>query len=986
MPILRRAPFALRPFTRYASSGSRNAKVTIGIRQEDPARIWERRAPLTPDIVAELVERDGVRVLVQDCERRVFPIDDYVQAGAEVHPTLEPAHIVLGIKETPLSSLITSPVPSPIPVRGSDLAPRTHMMFSHTIKGQEYNMPLLSRFLSGGDALAHPASLSGADREGLEARLIDYELFTDDSGKRTVAFGWFAGVAGALEALVAMAHNHLRQGVASAFLYTPRPHTSPSLDSHRAVLRWIGAQISEHGTPRSLGPCIIGVTGHGNVTEGALSILSELPVVNVNVEDLPSLVNSPDTDLRKVYLVHPHPSSYFTRTDGKPYDRDDYYAYPTAYQSHFHTKIAPYLTLLIQGAGWSPSFPRLLTTDQLPLATRLSAVGDIACDMHGALEFVSRPTTIDDPAYDVGGISVVAVDILPASLPKDASESFARKVLPYVRGLVGGYRGEGEGDVAQALSRATVASGGKVREGFEWLGEKVRIWRSTQGAVGSEKKPKSTEAVNANEARGVRLRKVLVLGSGMVAGPAVDELAERGDIEVIVASNSLAEANQLVVHHNNAKAILVDMMDHASVARLIQEADVVISLLPAPFHPSVADLCIKHQKHMITASYISDGMKDLHSRAVSADVVLLNEIGLDPGIDHCSAEALLSRLRAENKEIVSFISFCGGLPAPEAAEGIPLGYKFSWSPRGVLRAAENGARFRLTGQDWEIPSSKILSHHFPDVPVSNILKFEGLANRDSMPYVDTYRLSPDLRTMLRGTLRYPGFAALMQSFRTIGLLESIEPLAPLDHWTSLARRTLQRQIRSPIPSDSASFDSALRFILPEADIPPLMDALSWLSLIPPRDGSSQSTMTDLPPLPKEYLAPADLLSLLLARKLHYAPHERDLVHLAHEVVARSSQPGAPEEVHTSTLTVYGDAKASAMARTVGLPVALAALRVLDGKVTTRGVCGPTAEEAVWRGVLEGMAERGVNVIEGSKRVGAEGVLARGLGERMKAVP
>jgi alpha-aminoadipic semialdehyde synthase len=179
------------------------------------------------------------------------------------------------------------------------------------------------------------------------------------------------------------------------------------------------------------------------------------------------------------------------------------------------------------------------------------------------------------------------------------------------------------------------------------------------------------------------------------------------------------------------------------------------SLLPVPFHCAVAEFCIKHRKHLVTASYISPAMKALHDQAVAADIILLNEIGLDPGIDHCSAIALLADLRAQNKRIVSFTSFCGGLPAPECAD-VPLGYKFSWSPRGVLNAALNGARFRLNGSDWEIPGEQILSSHFPEVPISNVLNLEGIANRDSIPYADTYELGPaqGLRTLLRGTLRY----------------------------------------------------------------------------------------------------------------------------------------------------------------------------------------------------------------------------------------
>ncbi len=208
---LRRVPVP-RPPSRFTHRfyASQTNLVTIGIRCEDPGRIWERRAPLTPDAVAELVSRDKVRVLIQDCERRVFPVDEYIrvrtfgilhtsslspsgsiiQAGAEVHSTLAPAHLILGIKETPLPSLVTSPVPS---IKQNSMVPRTHMMFSHTIKGQEYNMPLLSRFLAGGNEYADPHLTGDESLPHLGARLIDYELLTGADGKRAVAFGWHAG-------------------------------------------------------------------------------------------------------------------------------------------------------------------------------------------------------------------------------------------------------------------------------------------------------------------------------------------------------------------------------------------------------------------------------------------------------------------------------------------------------------------------------------------------------------------------------------------------------------------------------------------------------------------------------------------------------------------------------------------------------------------------------------------------------------------------
>jgi alpha-aminoadipic semialdehyde synthase len=194
--------------------------------------------------------------------------------------------------------------------------------------------------------------------------------------------------------------------------------------------------------------------------------------------------------------------------------------------------------------GWNAGFPRLLTTSQLALAKRLAAVGDISCDIGGGLEFVSRTTTIDAPSYDVNGVTVMAVDILPASLPLDASIHFSDKFLRYVRSVVDDYKGVKGEDVeaTDALKRATIASGGRLQKGHGWLTEKVEAWRATQGSR-IEGKPTASDfdASSEHEGRGKRAverkKRVLVLGSGMVAGPAVDELAARSGIELIVGEH-----------------------------------------------------------------------------------------------------------------------------------------------------------------------------------------------------------------------------------------------------------------------------------------------------------------------------------------------------------------------------------------------------------------------------------------------------------------
>jgi alpha-aminoadipic semialdehyde synthase len=238
-------------------------------------------------------------------------------------------------------------------------------------------------------------------------------------------------------------------------------------------------------------------------------------------------------------------------------------------------------------------------------------------------------------------------------------------------------------------------------------------------------------------------------------------------------------------------------------------------------------------------------------------------------------------------------------------------------------------------QDHHILEKNLLSQRFSSVPVSNALSFEGIANRDSYPYAGAYALPPGIRTLLRGTLRYPGYCELVQAFKRLGLL-STQPLsAPLRTWSALVPQTLGVGISD---GDGASARSAVLDTVDRHQAEQTVAALEWLSLLP----AQGATTSALPPLPTAAAAPVDLLATLLAHKLRYEPSERDLVVLAHEVVARpaGAPPGAAEEVHTSQLVTYGTPRASAMSRTVGLPVAFAALRVLDGQVAVRGVHGP----------------------------------------------
>ncbi|KAG8691455.1 hypothetical protein FRC08_010176 [Ceratobasidium sp. 394] len=888
-------------------------------------------------------------------------------------------------------------------------------MFSHTAKGQPYNTPLLARFVGNED----------------KASLVDYELLTDgETGKRVVAFGWYAGAAGLVEGLITSAHSELQLGVASPFLYLPRPYTHPSLDDVRASLRRVGKHIASTGTSPALGPFVVAVTGNGNVAQGALEMLKELPVVYVKPKDLPALVSNSETDLRKIYVVHLPPSAYIRgRVNNEAYDRETYYKDPSAWKSVFADEIAPYTSLLINGAGWKHGFPRLVSNDDLPRVVakakqvgpgRFGSIADVSCDFEGGLEFVTHPTSICAPIYTHSlGPHLMTVEILPAELPKDASKHFAKALEPFLHALVrqkGGKGREKDGKLLDALDRATISERGVLRPKHAWLMDRVEAHLAQEekgesrgkksGVVAGveSKAPDATatpsevvggaatsKAAGASTASPVPRgapgkRRVLLLGSGMVARPAVEVFLGREDVQLVIASNNSAEARALVQNHANAEVVSLDVSDRGRVSELVSGADVVVSLLPATMHVSIAEECIKHRRHLVTASYISDAMKALHERAVSADVLLLNEIGLDPGIDHCGAMEMRDRFEKEGKKIVSFVSWCGGLPAPEDSN-VPLGMKFSWTPKGLLSAALNSARFKLADEIVQIPGEDLLKSRFPDVPLAKGFALEGLANRDSLGYAEMYRLGSvdGMKSLFRGTLRYKGFADTLYAFRQLGLLQNGEQdKIMLDSWHELVARAASKAIKDDIGAKD------IKKIVPQLVAPEkaevVIPALQWIGAIP--NGSTNDYGSGLPAVPRGPVTPLDALAALLSHKLRYEPHERDLVLLSHEVItAPISSPPTPDpsttEVYTSTLAVYGSAsRGSAMSRTVGLPLAFAALHVLDGGVRARGVAGPFGEE-VYRPVLHGLEEVGLGMRE-TRVVGVEG-MAKGLLEGMRRV-
>jgi len=444
------------------------------------------------------------------------------------------------------------------------------------------------------------------------------------------------------------------------------------------------------------------------------------------------------------------------------------------------------------------------------------------------------------------------------------------------------------------------------------------------------------------------VKRVLCLGAGLVARPLVEELLARPDVDLTLAALNLERAQGLVEAlverlegdgGSRARALPLDVDDGEALARRVAEADAVVSLLPADLHPVVARSCVEHGVPLVTTSYVSDAMRQLDGEARRRGVLLLNECGLDPGIDHMMAVEVIRRVEREGGRIVSFVSYCGGLPAPDAADN-PLRYKLSWSPRGVLLAARSPVRFLRGGAVIEHSNPYLPGGPAP-VTIPDVGELEGFPNRDSLPYRALYGLD-DVRDLFRGTLRYPGWCETMEALLRLGLLETTSETGLGPSYCDLLDQRLPRG-SGPMPKRIARF-------LELPDDHPVLDRLAWLGLF------SQQPLPD-----DDSASPLDALAHLLEDKLRYQEGEQDMVVLEHRFVAREAS--GHERPLTSRLVAYGTAgDDSAMARTVGLPAALATGLILDGRIDSTGVQIPVAETLA-RPILDELAKRGIEVVE-----------------------
>lgn len=440
------------------------------------------------------------------------------------------------------------------------------------------------------------------------------------------------------------------------------------------------------------------------------------------------------------------------------------------------------------------------------------------------------------------------------------------------------------------------------------------------------------------------MKTILVLGAGRSSSALITYLlqqaASRG-WKIVVGDVSEAAARLRIGGSIRGHAIPFDIHDQPQAVETIRGADVVISLMPAQLHHLVAKLCVELGKHLLNASYVTPEMQALHEEAKAKNILLLNECGLDPGIDHMSAMQVIDTIRQEGGKLITFESFTGGLISPETDPENPWRYKFTWNPRNVVMAGQATAKFLEEGQFKYIPYQQLFKR-LTKVSVSGLGEYEGYANRDSLKYIDTYNLH-GIRNMLRGTLRNTGYCAAWDVLAQLGCcddtyaMEGVSDMTHRDFINAFLNYDSQLMVEEKLCN-------AFK-ILPNG---PEMKRLRWSGLF------------DREAIGLKEGTPAQVLEYILTKKWRLNPGDKDLIVMWHKFVYEVE--GEMKEIHASLTAVGDDANYTAMAKTVGLPLGIAAKLLLEGKIKTRGVCIPVMKE-IYEPVLQELNELGIRLSE-----------------------
>lgn len=440
------------------------------------------------------------------------------------------------------------------------------------------------------------------------------------------------------------------------------------------------------------------------------------------------------------------------------------------------------------------------------------------------------------------------------------------------------------------------------------------------------------------------MRRIVVFGAGMSSSVLIDYLLENAvkeDWKVRVGDFKKESAEDKVKGHDRGEAFAFDVTNEFQRLNEISEADLVISMLPAHMHDDVARQCIALHTPMVTASYVSTAMQGLDEEAKTAGVVIMNEIGVDPGIDHMSAMRIIDRIHAEGGKMLQFESFTGGLVAPESDDN-PWNYKFAWNPRNVVMAGAGGAvKFKQEGRYKYIPYHQVF-RRTELIEIPEYGRFEGYANRDSLKYREAYGLK-DIRTIYRGTFRRPGFCKAWDVFVKLGATDDSYVIEDSENMTY---RQFLNSFLAFNPDDSVELK--LMFYLKIDQDSEIMQKLEWLDLF-------KEIKIGIPKA-----SPARILQHILERKWSMTETDLDMIVMYH--LFGYELNGAHHGLESYMVIKGEDRIKTAMAKTVGLPVGIAAKMILNGKISTPGIHIPIKSE-IYEPVLKELEEYGIEFIE-----------------------
>ncbi len=437
------------------------------------------------------------------------------------------------------------------------------------------------------------------------------------------------------------------------------------------------------------------------------------------------------------------------------------------------------------------------------------------------------------------------------------------------------------------------------------------------------------------------MRSILIFGAGRSASSLIRYLlakSESENLHLVVADLSLALAEKKTQNHPNATPIALNIFETEERKAAIEKASIVISMLPAHLHIEIAKDCIEFKKHLVTASYISDAMQALDEEARKNNLIFMNEIGLDPGIDHMSAMKVIDEIRAQGGNMLLFESFCGGLVAPECDNNL-WNYKFTWAPRNVVLAGQGGAaKFIQEGTYKYIPYGTVF-RRTEFLEVEGYGKFEAYSNRDSLKYRSIYGLD-DILTLYRGTIRRVGYSKAWNMFVQLGMTDDSYIMEDSEN---MSYRQFVNSFLPYHPTDSVEIKTRLILKIDQDDI--MWDKLLELDLFNPDKKVNLPNAT-----------PAQILEKILSDSWTLEPNDKDMIVMYHKFGYILN--GKKQQIDSKMVCIGDDQTYTAMAKTVGLPVAMATLLILNRKITTPGVQLPIKKE-VYQPILKELEEYGV---------------------------